>query len=88
MNLDAIITRGPRAIPKRSNKVISNEVRRLIIHANNSDIPVNIICRSFNVEKYQVARILKKYALSGETDKSPQGGIKPKKLVSTLYRNF
>ena len=79
MNLNAIIARGPRAIPARINKVTSNEVRRMIFDANDDDIPLNVICRTFKVEKSTVARILKKYAESGETDKSPQGGIKPKK---------
>ena len=79
MNIGAIIARGPRAIPARSNKVTSNEVRRLICQANDNDININLICRSFNTAKYMVSRILKKYAETGETDKSPQGGIKPKK---------
>ena len=39
MNLNAIIARGPRAIPARINKVTSNEVRRMIIDANDDDIP-------------------------------------------------
>jgi len=79
MNLDAIIARGPRAIPARRNKVTSNEIRRLIIDANNNDINLNAICATFQVEKPTVVRILKKYAATGETDKSPQGGIKPNK---------
>ena len=74
MNLNAIIARGPRAIPARTNKVTSNEVRRMIIDANDDDIPLNVICRTFKVKKTPVARILKKYAESGESDKSPQGG--------------
>ena len=47
MNIGAIIARGPRAIPARSNKVTSNEVRRLICQANDNDININLICRSF-----------------------------------------
>ena len=35
MNLDAIIARGPRANPARTNRVTTNEVRRLIINAHN-----------------------------------------------------
>ena len=62
MNLNAIIARGPRAIPARINKVTSNEVRRMIIDANDDDIPLNVIYRTFKVEKSTVARILKKYA--------------------------
>ena len=38
MNLDAIIARGPRAIPARKNKVTTNEVRRLICQANDNNI--------------------------------------------------
>lgn len=79
MNLDAIIARGPRAIPARTYKVTTNAMRRLIIDANNNDISLNTICRTFQVEKCTVARILKKYSATGETDKSPQGGTKPKK---------
>ena len=81
MNLDAIIARGPRAIPARKNKVTTNEVRRLICQANDNNINTNLISRTFNVEKYMVTRILNKYVETGETDKSPQGGIKPKKYV-------
>jgi Mn-dependent DtxR family transcriptional regulator len=79
MNLDAIIARGPRAIPARRNKVKSNEIRRLIIDANNNDVDLNAICTNFQVERPTVVRILKKYAATGLTDKSPQGGIKPNK---------
>ena len=45
MNLNVIIARGPRAIPARINKVTSNEVRRMIIDANDDDIPLNVIWR-------------------------------------------
>ena len=79
MNLDAVIARGPRAVPARRNKVTSNEIRRLIIDANNRDINLNVICATFHVEKFTVVRILNKYTATGETDKSPQGGIKPNK---------
>ena len=51
MNLDAIIARGLRAVPARRNKITSNEIRRLIIDANNRDINLNIICATFQVEK-------------------------------------
>ena len=66
MNLDVIIARGPRAIPARRNKVTSNEIRRLIIDANNNDINLNAICATFQVEKPTVVRILKKYAATGD----------------------
>ena len=80
MNLDTIIARGSRAIIlARKNKVTTNEIRRLIYQANDNNININLICRTFNIKKYMVTRILKKYAETGETDKSPQGGIKPKK---------
>jgi hypothetical protein len=54
-------------------------MRRLIIDANNNDINLNVICATFQVEKHTVVRILKKFTATGETDKSPQGGIKPNK---------
>ena len=76
MNLDVIIAQGPRAVPARKNKVTSNEIRRLIIDANNRDINLNVIFATFQVEKPTVVRILNNYAATGETDKSPQGGIK------------
>ena len=76
MNLDVIVAQGPRAVPARRNKVTSNEIRRLIIDANNRDINLNVIFATFQVEKPTVVRILNKYAATGETDKSPQGGIK------------
>ena len=79
MNLDAVIARGPRAVPARRNKVTSNEIRRLIIDANNRNINLNVICATFQIEKFTVVRILNKYTATGETDKSPQGGIKPNK---------
>ena len=68
MNLDAIIARGPRAIPARTNKITSIEIRRMIINAHNDGIPLNVICRTFQVDKGTVVRILKKYAATGETD--------------------
>jgi len=59
------------AIPARTNKITSNEIRRMIINAHNDDIPLNVISRTFKVDKGTVVRILNRYAATGETDKSP-----------------
>ena len=79
MSLGAINARGPRAIPARTNKVTSNEVRRLICLASHDEtLTVGRIARTFNVEPYIAGRIIARYELDGLTDKLPQGGIKPK----------
>ena len=53
MNLNAIIARGNRAIPARTNEVTFNEVTRMIIDTNDDEIPLNVISRTFKVKNVQ-----------------------------------